>query len=347
MKHNTYKDMKNKISNDRLCAYWLFACAALVFLMCIVGAATRLTESGLSITEWRPITGTLPPIGYDAWMIEFEKYRQSPEYLLKNMGMTLSEFQYIFYWEWAHRLLGRFIGLVYALPLLIFWLTGRIADGYGRKFLALLGLGALQGLVGWWMVKSGLIDNPDVSHYRLCVHLGIALIIYSSMVWMGLTLLRRDGALQMAPVTNNTPCLRFHGWMSLGFISITIIWGAFVAGLSAGLIYNEWPFMGNTLIPSEMWHLHPAILNIFENHAAVQFTHRWVAILAVITTIAFAWRTQSITLAAVMMTQLILGILTLLNGVPVWLGTLHQAGAILTLTALLYQINRVQNGANN
>lgn len=338
--------MKNKLSlsDDKICAYWLLACAALVFIMCLVGAATRLTESGLSITEWRPITGTLPPLTDTAWLLEFSKYRASPEYFHKNLGMSLSEFKYIYYWEWAHRLLARVIGLAYGLPLLLIWLTHRIPTGYGRKLIGLLALGSLQGVAGWWMVTSGLIDNPNVSHYRLAVHLSLAILIFVGMFWMALTLLKRDGALITPPIAHNTPGLRAHGYAALALITITIIWGAFVAGLSAGLIYNEWPLMGKTLMPEEMWHLTPHIINIFENHAAVQFTHRWIAIAAVFAVITFAWRMNAPFLAAVMAFQLCLGIATLLSGVPVWLGTLHQGGALLTLTALLFQMHRLTYG---
>jgi len=336
----TYLGMKDKVSDDKLCACWLLTCAGLVFLMAIVGAVTRLTESGLSITQWKPISGTLPPLSYDAWMNEFTHYQQSPEFIQKNSQMSLDDFKGIFYWEWAHRLLGRIIGLVYGIPLLILWLTGRIADGYKTKFLALLGLGALQGVVGWWMVTSGLIDNPAVSHYRLATHLGLAVVLYAVMLWMALTLLRRDGILVMPPV-NSTFCLRRHGWSALVFLAITMVWGAFTAGLDAGLIYNEWPLMGGSFIPSDMWHLSPALANFFENHAAVQFTHRWLAFMAGALVLTFAWRTQAGPLAAMVFIQILLGITTLLSGVMISLAALHQAGALVTLGLLVYQLNRV------
>lgn len=332
--------MKDKISNDRLCAYWLLTCAALVFLMALVGAITRLTESGLSIVEWRPVTGTLPPIGADAWATEFAKYQTSPEYIQKNTGMTLDEFKGIFYWEWAHRLLGRIIGLVYALPLLVLFLTNRVAEGYRRKFLALLGLGALQGVVGWWMVASGLIDNPAVSHYRLATHLGLAVVIYAVMLWMALTLLRRDGMLVMAPVAGSF-CQRRHGWSALGLLAITMLWGAFTAGLDAGLIYNEWPLMGGRFAPGEMWAMSPAIANLFENHASVQFMHRWLAIAAAVLILSFAWRMKSKWLAIAVGAQVTLGIATLISGVSIPVAALHQAGALATLGVLIYELNRV------
>jgi len=336
--------MNYKISNDRLCAYWLLSCAVLVFLMALVGAATRLTESGLSIVDWKPVTGALPPIGTDAWDAEFAKYQTSPEYIKKNAGMSIDDFKSIFYWEWAHRLLGRLIGIFFAVPLLFFWVTNRVADGYKYKFLGVLVLGGLQGVVGWWMVASGLIDNPAVSHYRLATHLGLAVLLYAILLWMGLTLLRRDGALVMEAVPAKN-YLRPHGWVCLGLLAIAMIWGAFTAGLDAGLIYNEFPLMGGKFMPGEMWFLEPAWINLFENHASVQFLHRWLAISTAALTLWFAWRMQAGALAAMVFVQVGLGITTLLSGVFVPVAALHQAGALATLGLLIYQLNRVSLAA--
>jgi cytochrome c oxidase assembly protein subunit 15 len=316
----------------------------MIFMMAIIGAITRLTESGLSITTWRPVAGALPPLNHGAWMAEFDAYRQTPEYIHKNSGMSLDDFKKIFFWEWLHRQWGRLIGLVFAVPLLVFWLTRRVADGYGLKFAGLLALGGLQGFVGWWMVKSGLIDNPAVSHYRLATHLGLAIILFAIMVWMALTLLRRDGALIMRPVTS-TPALRRHGFFALLFLGITIVWGAFTAGLDAGLIYNEWPLMGGRFIPSDMWPVTPAWLNVFENHASVQFAHRWLAGVAFVVIASFAWRARAKVLATAITLQFCLGVLTLISGVNIVLATLHQGGALLTLAALIYQVHRVLYGA--
>jgi cytochrome c oxidase assembly protein subunit 15 len=277
-------------------------------------------------------------------MEEFNRYRQSPEYIKKNAGMSLDDFKNIFFWEWLHRLWGRLVGLFFAVPLLYFWLRRRIAEGYHSKFLGVLGLGGLQGVVGWWMVQSGLVDDPAVSHYRLAVHLGLALVIFALMLWMAMTLLRRDGYLVMRPVLS-THCLRRHGRWALGFLVVTILWGAFVAGLDAGLLYNEWPLMGRGFFPSEMWHLSPAWLNVFENHAAVQFTHRWVAAFAVLFVLSFAWRVQSPVLATAVVLQFALGILTLVSNVAIPLAALHQMGAMAVLAALLYQLHRVLYGA--
>jgi len=258
--------------------------------------------------------------------------------------MTLPEFKTIFFWEWLHRLWGRLIGLAFAIPLAIFWATRRIAEGYKFKYLGLLALGGLQGAVGWWMVASGLVDNPAVSHYRLAAHLGLAIILGSLLYWIALTLLRRDGTLVMRPI-ESTPSLRRHGRFALLFIAITIIWGAFTAGLDAGLIYNEWPLMGGTFVPGEMFAMSPWISNVFENHAGVQFTHRWVAFTAFILVLSFAWRVKSPWLATAIVVQLILGILTLISHVALPLAAMHQAGAMLTLAALLYELHRVLLGA--
>lgn len=336
--------MKDKLSNDTLNANWLLICAAMVFLMAVIGAVTRLTESGLSIVEWRPVTGALPPMGDAGWAREFDLYKESPQGRTTNAQMSLSEFKVIYFWEWLHRLWGRAIGLAFALPLVFFWATGRIAEGYKLKYLGLLALGGLQGVAGWWMVTSGLIDNPAVSHYRLAVHLGLAIVLAALLFWMALTLLRRDGALVMRPI-ESTPCLRRHGRIALALLSITILWGAFVAGLDAGLIYNEWPLMGGKLMPGEMFAMSPALLNFFENHAAVQFTHRWLAVAALVAVLGFAWRMRAPVLATAIVIQLVLGILTLLSGVSLPLAALHQAGAIATLAALLYELHRILLGA--
>lgn len=337
--------MENKLSNDHLNANWLLLCAALVFMMATIGAVTRLTESGLSMAQWKPVTGALPPLSTADWDREFAVYQQTPQFQQVNSAMTLPEFKKIYFWEWLHRLWGRMIGLFFAIPLSIFALTRRIAAGYGLKYIGVLALGGLQGVVGWWMVASGLIHNPAVSHYRLATHLGLALILAATMFWMALTLLRRDGALIMRPIVS-TSCLRRHGRVALAFLAITIIWGAFVAGLDAGLIYNEWPMMGGHFMPSEMWAMHPAIMNFFENHAAVQFTHRWLAFTTFALILSFAWRTQSPALATAVVIQLGLGILTLISAVALPLAALHQAGAMITLAALLYELHRVLLGAS-
>jgi cytochrome c oxidase assembly protein subunit 15 len=314
-------------------AYWLIGCAGMVFAMALIGAITRLTESGLSITEWKPITGALPPLGEAAWLVEFAKYQATPEFQLKHSYMTLADFKAIFFWEWLHRLWGRLIGVVFAVPFLWLWATGRVPRPLVPRLLGLLALGGLQGGIGWFMVKSGLADRPDVSHYRLALHLLTALLIYALLLWVAIGLLR-DGA-------GAAPSVRRHGWIGLGMLSLTILWGAFVAGLDAGQAYNSWPLMDGRFAPPEMWSILPAWLNPTENTAMVQFIHRWLAMATAIVVFAFAWGLRHAHrvawwLAFAVMGQVLLGITTLLLQVPVALGTAHQAGAITVLTLLVW-----------
>lgn len=311
----------------------------MVFAMAIIGAVTRLTESGLSMVEWRPLIGALPPLSDAEWNRVFDLYRQTPEYRHINQGMTLGEFQQIFFWEWLHRLWGRLIGLVYAIPLAAFWVKGLIPEGYKKPLIGVLILGGLQGAMGWFMVMSGLIDRPSVSHYRLAAHLSLAFIIFACVMWLYYRLspqIKRAEAIF---------CVRRHGWVALAFVACTIVWGAFVAGLDAGLIYNSFPYMGQgRLIPEDMWFLSPLWMNIFENAAAVQFAHRWLAIITMVVVGSFAWRVQSFALGGMVLVQVGLGITTLLLQVPITVATMHQAGAFLLLMLLLkdiYKISRV------
>ncbi len=319
---------------------WLFAVAALVFSMVIIGAITRLTESGLSMVEWRPLIGALPPMSEEEWQRVFDLYKQSPEYQKKNFWMDIEAFKNIFFWEWLHRFMGRLIGLAYGLPFFIFLFAKKIPQGFKLPLTGLLILGGLQGLMGWYMVQSGLVDRPSVSHYRLAAHLALALLILCLLVWQGMAV---RGA-QRHPA----PAIHTHGWVALGFLILTIFWGAYTAGLDAGLVYNEFPNMGAGLIPPDMWHLSPAWVNIFENIAAVQFTHRWLAIFTAIFILGLwahgAYKKQLSwplnILAVLVFLQVGLGIATLLSGVSIHLAATHQAGAVLlliTMTILLYK----------
>lgn len=317
---------------------WLYACAALVFLMVIVGAITRLTESGLSITEWKPVTGALPPLNEAAWKAEFDLYKQSPQFQKENFWMELGDFKKIYFWEWFHRLLGRVIGAAYALPLLYFWVRKKIPPGYGPKFLGLLALGGLQGLMGWVMVQSGLVDHPAVSHYRLAVHLLLAFLIYAGLIAVALSL--------RPPKIHPHKILRIHAWVALGVFAITVCWGAFTAGLDAGLIYNDsFPKMGGRWIPTEA----TALLQLIENPAGVQFVHRWLAILtllAVLSLWAHTFRRRNLFsalnfLAVMVVVQTGLGIATLLSGVLLPLAVLHQAGALVILTLLIVTLKQL------
>jgi heme a synthase len=316
---------------------WLFACCAMIFAMAIIGAITRLTESGLAIVEWAPITGTLPPLNESDWHKAFAAYQQIPQYKLLNTGMTLDAFKTIYFWEWLHRLWGRLIGLVYALPFFWFLARRQIPPGYHAKLWLGLVLGGLQGAVGWYMVASGLSQLVYVSHYRLALHLGLALVIYAYLLWLAFTL--KPDAMTQRPYSR-------HGWLALACVAITIIWGAFVAGLKAGWVYNTFPLMDGALIPDAAWTLEPLWQNFFANTALVQFTHRSLGMLTGIVIWAWCWRLwrqgsgNKTTLALACMTalQIGLGIATLLSQVHIILGTLHQAGAIVVLTLLLQKI---------
>ncbi len=265
----------NAAPASRAIALWLLFCCGMVFAMAVIGAITRLTESGLSMVEWKPLIGMLPPLSEAEWNRVFGLYQATPEYRYINAGMSLDEFKHIFFWEWFHRLWGQLIGFAFLLPFLWFWATKRIPKGLMPKLLGLFLLGGLQGGIGWFMVVSGLVDRPSVSHYRLALHLGVAFTIFGLMLWVAL------GLLDPKPESGRSgaaPALRRHAGLALGLVAVTVAWGAFVAGLDAGMIYNTWPLMGGHLVPEDMWFLDPAALNFVENHAGVQFTHRWLAI---------------------------------------------------------------------
>lgn len=327
--------------NRRRVAYWLLFMTGIVLLMVMVGGATRLTESGLSMTDWRPVTGALPPISQADWIAEFTKYQQSPEYKLRNAGMTIEEFKGIFYWEWGHRLLGRLIGLFFAVPLIWFWLKGQIPAGYKPRLLILMVLGGSQGLLGWYMVQSGLVDEPAVSHYRLTAHLMLALFIMACLFWTALSLLNPDP--KKAPKTLK---ILTHSFAMVLFLQL--IMGALVAGLKAGLIYNEWPMMGEGFVPDGLLILQPAWTNFFDNAVTVQFDHRIGAYILFGMTLAIVvagarvieLRAAVLTLGLAVLVQMILGIVTLVYEVPVLWGTAHQGGGAIVLLALVYLMHK-------
>lgn len=318
------------MQNKTLISNWLFFTAFMVFTMAVIGAITRLTESGLSMVEWRPLIGTLPPLSAEEWERVFNLYRETPEYQKKNFGMTIDEFKIIFFWEWFHRLWGRLIGIVYALPLLYFWIRKQIPEGFHGKLLIGLVLGGLQGLMGWYMVKSGLVDRPSVSHYRLAAHLSLAFVIFSYLLWIGLSLR------SISPRPSSF-CKKRHGWTALALLSITIIWGAFTAGLDGGLIYNSWPMMGPHWIPPEV----KDVFSVATNPAAVQFFHRWIAIFAALFTLAFAWRLKSYGLGAMVVIQVGLGIVTVISQVHLHTAATHQAGAFILIGLMIYNLKRL------
>jgi len=321
---------------------WLWTIAALVAAIAIVGGATRLTDSGLSITEWRPIMGAIPPLTDADWHDAFEKYKLIPEYKIVNKDITLEGFKEIFWWEWGHRFLGRLVGVVFAIPFLVFAVGGMIPKGYGPRLVSIFALGGMQGVIGWYMVQSGLTERVDVSQYRLALHLGLAIVILGMVLWTALALApARDGVASLRTVTAAD---RRRAHIVLGCIFLQIIAGAFVAGMKAGLMYNTWPTMNGELVPGGLFAMSPWFSNLFENATTVQFNHR---LLAYVVAMVVAWhaiplmrradepvvRTSSGLLLAAVFGQIALGIWTLLAQVPLALGLAHQAGAV-TLFAL-------------
>ena len=318
-------------------AHWLTAVAILIFLMIVVGGITRLTESGLSMVRWEPISGAIPPLNAADWQAEFDHYRASPQYQQVNSGMTLADFKTIFFWEYVHRLLGRLIGLAFALPLLFFWWRRSIPPGYGWKLGGLLALGGLQGAIGWWMVASGLVDVPEVSHIRLAIHLLTAFLILAGLIWVGLDLqaLARDSGARPARITT-------LGIWALSLLFLQFLFGAYVAGLEAGYAFNTWPRMGGEWFPSEAPFYDNFLRNFVDNPIVVQFVHRWLAFAvaaAALWLALAAWtkghRGDAALLAGAVVAQLLLGILTILSGVQIDIAIAHQGMAALLLAAMV------------
>ena len=322
-------------------ARWLWAVAALVVAMVVVGGITRLTESGLSITEWQPISGALPPLTQAQWQAQFAAYQQIPQYTQVNgpAGMTLAAYKYIFFWEWIHRLLGRLVGLAFAMPLAWFWLRGAIPRGFYRRLLALLALGGLQGLVGWWMVSSGLTHDVKVNHLRLATHLSLALTTLAALVWTALDLQAHARGIPRARLTR-------LGGLALAVLALQLVYGAMLAGLRAGPVagagwfdWQAWPLMQGSLVPAGIdWSLGPvhALLN---DPYLVHFVHRWWAWVVVGVLVVVARRLRpldrraSVTLHSAFGTQVLLGIATVMSGMTLWVAALHQlTGAVLLMT---------------
>lgn len=297
--------------------------------MAIIGAVTRLTESGLSMVEWKPLIGAIPPLSEAEWNRVFDLYKQTPEFRQKNSWMELADFKQIFFWEWLHRFWGRMIGLAYALPLLWFWVRQQIPAGYKGWLLFILALGAAQGALGWFMVMSGLVDQPSVSHFRLAAHLLLAMLIYALLLWVAFDL-------KAIARIRCSFCELRHGWISFGFIILTVLWGAFVAGLDGGMLYNSWPKMDAHWIPPEVTGFNA----ILHDPAAVQFTHRWIAVLTGCIVLGYAWRIKSGPLAAMMLVQIGLGILTVLSQVSLPLAAAHQAGALMLIGLMIFELQR-------
>lgn len=322
-------------ARPRALALWLYAVAALIVAMVAVGGVTRLTESGLSITQWKPISGIVPPLNDAQWAAEFANYQRIPEYQQINRGMTVDGFKAIFFWEYVHRLLGRIIGLAFALPLLWFAVKRQVPRGYGWRLGALLALGGLQGAVGWWMVASGLSVRTDVSHVRLAVHLSTALLILGGVVWTALDL----ADLARSPLARPAR-LRPVALVALLLLAGQIILGAFTAGLDAGYAFNSWPLMGDAFFPATAPMMAPAWRNAIDNPIVVQFIHRWFAFAAaagLVWLAVVARRRGAVNAwAAVLLLvglQIVLGIATLLTGVELVVAVSHQVNAAVLLIA--------------
>ena len=324
-------------------ANWLTFVACLIFLMVVVGGITRLTESGLSMVRWDPISGAIPPLNELQWQAEFDHYRSSPQYQRVNNGMTLSDFKTIFFWEYVHRLLGRLIGLAFALPLLFFWWRRAIPGGFGWKLTGLLALGGLQGAIGWWMVASGLVDVPQVSHIRLAVHLLLALLIFGAIIWVALDLRALAEDPEARPARPH-----LLGIWALCLLFLQFLFGAYVAGLDAGYAFNSWPMMGDEWFPAGTPMLEPWIRNLADNPIMVQFVHRWLAFLVAGVAIWLgvrAWarglRVDGGLLIGAVLGQILLGILTILSGVQIDIAVAHQGMAALLLAAMVNVVHGV------
>lgn len=329
---------KMKTTNLHL-VYWLALVSAAILLMIIVGGATRLTQSGLSMVDWRPIMGVIPPLSHSDWSSLFESYKQFPEYQKLNQGMTLEAFKTIFYWEYGHRVLGRLIGVLFFVPFLYFLIRGRIEKRWRPRLWIALGLGGCQGLMGWYMVQSGLIDIPHVSHFRLAAHLLLAIFILGFILWLILDML------EVEPVSVK-PSLRNLILGLAVIMGFQLMFGAFTAGLDAGQGFNTYPLMNGQFIADVALSLDPIWKNLIENGAMIQFVHRWLGAIVLFGVIILGLmslktklRGGSSVLVLITSFQFILGVLTLVNGVPLVLGSLHQVVAVIMFLALVYLVH--------
>ncbi len=338
------------VPTTRPIAVWLLLCAGMVFAMAVIGAITRLTESGLSMVEWKPLIGILPPLSEAEWNRVFDLYRETPEFRIYNAWMDLEGFKRIFFWEWFHRLWGQLIGFVFLLPFVWFVVRGQVPRALAPRLVGLFLLGGLQGVIGWFMVMSGLVDQPHVSHYRLALHLGVAILIYGALVRVAL------GILDPNPLAGWRPeagVLRRHARWALGFVAVTIVWGAFVAGIRAGFAYNTFPLMAGHVVPPEVWNLTPWWINAFENTAAVQFLHRVLALVTGAVVLVLAWRVWAAglpggagrvaaMLGGMVVVQIALGVATLLTKVAIPVAAAHQGGALLVVGLLVWLLHELK-----
>ena len=347
--------MESKLGRERAVVIWLLAVCLTIFAMIVVGGVTRLTHSGLSMVEWQPILGIIPPLSEVEWQVTFDVYKQYPEYQTVNRGMTLAAFKSIFYWEYGHRVLGRLIGLIFFLPFVIFFMQQRFDAGMKIKMTVAFVLGGLQGLLGWYMVKSGLVDEPRVSHYRLAAHLGFALFRLAYLFWIVLGIISR----YLPPMQRlvKSVALTRLVWLLMIVLIVQIVYGAFTAGLKAGFGYNTFPLMNDQWIADAVGMMTPLWLNLFESNATVQFIHRWLGIgvtLLAIGVWTYGINKQLLTrqrwglhvLLGVVLIQFGLGVGTLIYTVPISLASLHQAGACLLLLATVYVIFSLETTDN-
>ena len=334
-----------KQKDNKSVIYWLLTGWVLLFIMVVIGSITRLTDSGLSISDYKLITGTIPPLNEAEWQQAFDLYQQYPEFQKLHSHFTLSDFKGIYFWEWLHRVMGRLIGLVFIIPFLYFLATKQLTSKTIKKSLVLLFMGGFQGFLGWYMVKSGLVDMPNVSHFRLAAHLTTAFLTFAATLWVALDLIFA----QKKAVNKNFRNLIIFGYVML---LIQIIYGGFVAGLKAGLLHNHWPFMNEgKFIHESAYAIEPLYLNFIENPSGIQFFHRTFAyavviIIAVIwyrakQMVLTKWQDKSISSLFVLVgVQFLLGVLTIMYGVPLWLGVAHQIGAFFLLSAMTFALHR-------
>jgi cytochrome c oxidase assembly protein subunit 15 len=337
------------MKNNKSVIIWLLSGCFLVFIMVVVGGITRLTNSGLSMTDWHLVTDTLPPLTETKWQEAFERYKQFPEYQKINIhnDFTLSDYKFIYFWEWFHRFIGRIIGLVFIIPFFYFLIKKKIDKATLNKCFVLLGMGALQGFFGWFMVKSGLVDNPDVSHFRLSLHLTFAFLTFAYTLWVALDLIYPDKREVIVP-------LKRIARIALAFLLLQIIYGGFVAGLNAGLIHNHWPMMsdGQFIHDSVFIEQKTLLLNLTEGKSGVQLVHRTLAYIVVGLIVFLYFKSKKYNLSSqqknglnalvlIVFLQFTLGVFTLLYSVPLWLGLAHQIVAFFLLTAMTYTLHRL------
>ncbi|MGW9686923.1 COX15/CtaA family protein [Flagellimonas sp. 2504JD1-5] len=334
------------MKNNKYVIYWLLTGCVLIFIMVVVGGITRLTHSGLSISDYKLITGTIPPMNQQEWEDAFELYKQYPEYQKLNYHFSLEDFKSIYFWEWLHRVIGRLIGVVFIIPFLFFLVRKKLDKPTIKKCLVLLFLGAFQGFLGWYMVKSGLVDRPDVSHYRLAAHLTTAFLTFAYSLWV---------ALDLKYPEKKEINIGIRNLIRLAFVVLVlqIIWGAFVAGLDAGFIHNHWPMMseGKLMHATVYIEQQPFLKNFIEGKSGVQFVHRYMAYIVVALIIWIWYRTKNMNLTILqskgiksllilVLLQFLLGVFTLIYAVPLWLGVAHQVCAFFLLASMTFTLHR-------